>query len=86
MALDLTVNRIPKTKDLLTEHTKIRRGESGNEPQKCTYVCVSGLEELCVHATDRHNWDETIEHTYTLHRYICYHSMQKNVYDDDDSE
>ena len=35
MALDLTVNRIPKTEDLLTEHTEIRCGESGNEPQKC---------------------------------------------------
>ena len=47
---------------------------------------VSGLEELCVHATDRDNWDETIEHTYTLPRYICYHSMSNNAYDDDDSE
>ena len=35
---------------------------------------------------DRDNWEETIEHTYTLPRYVCYHSMGSNVYDDDDSE
>ena len=64
-ALDLTVHKIPKTRQGRPRTCLLSTLRSDLEKAGMNLRTASGLEQLCIQAADRDKWEETIEHLYS---------------------